>query len=103
MNVKPGNESFTIAMTAEIKIKNTMKILITKICFFSDISFFIDGLITSRVNVELDVSTKEERVDIEADSTSTMTMAIIMEGSEESMAGMIESYSGFPVSSLYRI
>ena len=37
-------------------------------------------MITSRVSVELDVSTSDESVDIEADNTSTITIAIMIDG-----------------------
>ena len=45
----------------------------------------------SRVSVELEVSTREDKVDMEADSTSITTMPIRISGSPESMAGMIVS------------
>ena len=53
-------------------------------------------MITSSVNVELDVSTNDESVDIEAESTRTITIAISMSGRVESIAGIIESKSGTP-------
>ena len=65
-------------------------------CFFSGISFFDAGRITSSVSVELEVKTSEERVDIDAESTSTMTTAIITEGSVESIEGTMVSNSGLP-------
>ena len=74
-----------------------MKNLIIVTCFLSDISFFEAGLITSSVNVELDVRTNDERVDIEADNTNTITIAIISAGSVESIVGIIVSNNGFPV------
>ena len=55
------------------------------------------GLITSKVKVELDVRTKEESVDIEAESTSTITTAIITGANVESIAGTIVSKRGFPL------
>ena len=58
---------------------------------------------TSRVSVELDVSTKEESVDMEAERTSTTTIAIITTGSVDNMAGTIVSNNGLPVASLYLI
>ena len=50
----------------------------------------------SRVRVELDVITRDERVDMEADITRITTTLMIMSGSVESMAGMILSYTGVP-------
>ena len=89
-----------MAITAETRIKNTISNLINVTCFFSVISFLHAGFITSKVNVELDVSTSEERVDIDADNTSTITTAITIEGNVESMVGIIVSNKGFPVASL---
>ena len=45
----------------------------------------------SNVNVELEVSTKEERVDMDAESTKITTTAIRKEDRPESMVGMMES------------
>ena len=45
----------------------------------------------SRVRVELEASTREDRVDMEADSTRITTMAMSTSGSPESMVGMMES------------
>ena len=87
-------------MAAETSMKNTINILIIDTCFFSVISFFDAGFITSSVNVELDVSTSEESVDMEAESTSTITTAITIDGSVESIVGIIVSNNGFPVASL---
>ena len=50
----------------------------------------------SRVRVELDVITRDERVDMEADITRITTTLMTMSGSVESMAGMILSYTGVP-------
>ena len=89
-----------MAITADTKIKNTINTLITNTCFFSDISFLDAGLITSSVNVELDVSTSDERVDIDADNTSTMTTAMTSAGSVDNMVGTMVSNSGFPAAGL---
>ena len=91
------------AITAETRIKNTMNSLMMKTCFFSVMSFFIEGLITSSVKVELEVSTSDESVDIEAASTSTITTAMMTEGSVESIVGTIVSNRGLPVEALYWI
>ena len=100
INVTSGCASLKIAITADTKIKNTINTLITNTCFFSDISFLDAGLITSSVNVELDVSTSDERVDIDADNTSTMTTAMTSAGSVDNMVGTMVSNSGFPVAGL---
>ena len=62
--------------------------------------FFDAGLITSSVNVELDVSTSDDSVDMDADNTSTITTAITIDGSVDNIVGMIVSNNGFPVISL---
>ncbi len=54
---------------------------------------------TSNVKVELDVRTREDKVDMEADNTSTITTAIMIDGNAESMVGTIVSNRGFPVAS----
>ena len=52
------------------------------------------GVITSSVNVELDVSTRDESVDMDAESTRTMTTAMMMAGSVASIEGTMVSNSG---------
>ena len=49
-------------------IKKTINILIVNNCFFSLISLAKVSLIKSSVKVELDVNTREDNVDIEADN-----------------------------------
>ena len=49
------------------------------------------GEMMSSVSVEPDVSTSDESVDIEAESTRMMTTPIITSGSEASMEGMMLS------------
>ena len=49
------------------------------------------GFKKSSVSVELEVSTREDRVDMEADSTRTITMPIRMSDREESIKGMMLS------------
>ena len=46
----------------------------------------------SRVRVELEASTREDRVDMEAESTRMTTTAMSTSDSPESMVGMMESY-----------
>ena len=49
-------------------------------------------LIKSNVKVELEASTREDRVDMDADSTRITTTAIRIAGRPDSMVGMTESY-----------
>ena len=86
--IKVGGSS---AITTETTIKNTIKTCIVTICFFSLIFFIILSFKRSSVSVELDVSTREERVDIDAESTSTTTTPISRSGSMESICGIILS------------
>ena len=86
--IKVGGSS---AMITLITIKNTSMILIHNSCFFSSISFTILSLIRSYVSVELEVSTRDDRVDMDADNTSTITIPIRISGKVESILGMIAS------------
>ena len=61
IKVTSGCASLKIAITADIRIKNTMNDLIMETCFFSDIPCFAAGLMTSNVKVELDVRTREDK------------------------------------------
>ena len=54
----------------------------------------------SRVMVEEEASTREERVDMEADSTSTMTMPRMREGRVDSMRGITASKPSAATSTL---
>ena len=92
-----------MAITAETTIKKRMNTLITATCLESLIFSPAAGLITSRVNVELDVRTSDESVDIEAERTSTITTAITIEGSVDSIDGTIVSKSGVTPSDWYEI
>ena len=49
------------------------------------------GLMKSRVRVELEVRTSEDRVDMEAESTMITMTPMRMSGRVESMVGMMES------------
>ena len=83
-----------MAMKAEIAMKNRTRILIVMSCDFCEVSllaFFLTGTIISRVSVDDYVSTREERVDMEAESTSTMTIATMIVGSPSSIDGMMLS------------
>ena len=80
-----------IASTTEMIRNTAMKILIVISCFFSSIFSFIIGLIRSIVKVELDVSTSDESVDIDAESTRTITSPKSSEGSFSIIVGTIPS------------
>ncbi len=75
-----------IAIPTEIIRKTAMNILIITTCFFSVI-FLQNGLIRSIVRVDDEVKTKLERVDIEADKTSTITTPIRMSGIVDIICG----------------
>ena len=83
--------SLFIAINAETAMKITIKTLMTKTCFFSVIFFTMLSFIISSVNVELDAKTSEERVDIDADNTKTITTAIKIFGNPSSIVGIIAS------------
>lgn len=100
INVTSGCASLKIAITADTMMKNTMNNRIVDTSCSSGIFFFEAGLITSSVNVELDVSTSDDSVDMDADNTSTITTAITIDGSVDNIVGMIVSNNGFPVISL---
>ena len=86
--IKAGGSN---AITTLITIKNTSIILMQRSCFLSSISFIIFPLMKSNVNVELEVSTKDDKVDIEAESTSTMIIPTKISDNEDNMVGMIAS------------
>ena len=72
-------------------MKITINTRIMKSCFFSSISFITWPLSKSRVKVELDARTSDERVDIEADNTRMTTTPINMSGRFESITGITAS------------
>ena len=80
-----------MASTTLMAIKTTMRARITDTCCFSSMSRTTWPLRKSRVRVELEASTREDRVDIEADSTRITTTAMRISGKPESMVGMMES------------
>lgn len=80
-----------MAMTTEMAMKMTMSTRMMSTWVFSFISFTKLSFKKSRVRVELEASTREDRVDMEADSTRITTMAMSTSGSPESMVGMMES------------
>lgn len=93
-----GFSRVIIASTTEMIRNTAMKILIVISCFFSSIFSFIIGLIRSIVKVELDVSTSDESVDIEAESTRTITSPKSSEGSFSIIVGIysVKTASGSP-------
>ena len=66
-------------------MNTAMKNLIVRTCFFSSIFFANRSFMKSSVKVELDVRTSDERVDIDADRTSTTVTPIRMSGRNESI------------------
>ena len=78
-------------MITLIAIKNTSMILMQSSCFLSSISFTIFPLIKSSVSVELDVSTKDDKVDMDAESTNTITIPTSISERDDSIVGIIAS------------
>ena len=85
------------AITTEITIKKTIKTRIIRRVFFSSSFLQTVSFNTSRVRVELEVKTSEERVDIDAERTKTTTIPIKISGRVASICGTIESYIIFPL------
>ena len=79
------------AKITERTMKKMIKPLMQSIFLFSLIFLTTAPLIKSRVKVELEVKTKDAKVDMEAESTKTITMPIMISGVLESMKGMIPS------------
>ena len=79
------------AKTTEIAMNTTISSRMVSTCCFSFISLASVSLMKSSVSVELDASTSEDSVDIEAESTRMTTTAIRNEESPSSMVGMMES------------
>ena len=90
-------EAFLLkAIITEIMRNTAISTLMIITSFFSS-CFFILGFIKSIVSVELDVSTSDERVDIEAERTRTTTSPIKISGRAVWRSeGIIASNSGFP-------
>ena len=72
-------------------MKTMSRLRIQATCFFSSISLTTLPLMRSSVSVEDEVSTSEESVDIEAESTMTTRMPSRRSGKFETRAGMMES------------
>ena len=80
-----------MASTAEMAMNTAIRQRMMNTCFFSSISLIMCPLSRSSVMVELEVSTRELRVDMEADSTRITTTASRISGRPESMAGITAS------------
>ena len=77
--------------------KTAISTRMISISFLSE-HFFRLGLMRSIVSVELEVSTSEDRVDIDAESTSTTTRPIRISGRAVcSRDGIMASKSGLPL------
>ena len=81
-----------MASTTEMAMKTTIRPRMMRIWRFSSISLMKWSFRKSRVRVELEASTREDRVDMEAESTRMTTTAMSTSDSPESMVGMMESY-----------
>ncbi len=79
------------ARSTDTRIKTAIRTRMMPSCFLSSISGMTVSLRRSRVSVELEVSTREDRVDMEAESTRTMTIPIRRSGRVESIWGMMLS------------
>ena len=89
--------------STDTAMKKTRRRRIVTSCVFSlfFLSSFALGLICSMrssVTVELDVRTREDRVDIEAERTRTITTPTRIVGRLSSIVGMMESYMTEPSS-----
>ena len=73
-------------------MNTTISILIMKTWVLSPISLAKFSFIKSSVRVELDAITRDDSVDMDAESTSSTTRAMSMSGSPDTIAGIIESY-----------
>ena len=84
----------TIASTLDTMMKNNTSRRMLSSCVDSFIVLpprATAGEMMSSVSVEPDVSTSDDNVDMDAESTRMMTTPIITSGSEASMEGMILS------------
>ena len=81
-----------MAIKAEMKMNTTISTRMLRSCFFSLMSFTILSLRKSIVSVELEAMTREESVDMLAESTRMTASAITTSDSPESIVGMMASY-----------
>ena len=79
------------AIAAERTMNTTTNTRMQNTCFFSSMSFTKLSFRKSMVMVELDASTSEDSVDMEADRTRITTMAIRMSGRPDSIVGITAS------------
>ena len=86
---EPG--TWMMPMPADSAMNTTRSTRIQLTCFFSSMSLTTLPLMRSSVNVDDDVRTREESVDIEAESTMTTSTPSRMSGMFDTSAGMIES------------
>ncbi len=77
-------------------MNTTMKARIHTTWRFSSMPFTTLSLSRSSVRVEDELITRPARVDIDAESTSTITTPMSTSGRVESIEGMMESYTGVP-------
>ena len=82
---------WTIASTTEIAMNTTISSRITSTCRRSSMSLTRLSLIKSSVSVELDASTSDDSVDIDADSTRITTTPISAGERFSSIVGTMES------------
>ena len=82
---------WTMARTTEMAMKTTTSPRIQRTCRFSSMPGNTSSLRKSRVRVELEASTREERVDMEAERTRITTTAMRMVERPESMVGTTAS------------
>ncbi len=79
------------ARTEDMAMKTTTSPRIQRTCFFWLIFRKKSSFRKSMVRVELEAMTKEDKVDMEADSTRITTRAMSMGDRPDSMAGIMAS------------
>jgi len=84
---------WAMAITDEIITNTTISIRINKSCFLSVMFLMTWPFRKSKVKVEAEDITKDERVDIEAANTIRITTPIMTSENCESIVGIIESYT----------
>ena len=88
---------WTTAMIMDNRTKTTIQQRMRKTVFRSLISLTRLSLSRSMVRVEEEAMTREDRVDMEAERTSTTVRAMRISGRLESMEGITESNSTLPL------
>ena len=79
------------ASTTDIAMNTTINTLMMNTCRFSSMSFITCPFKRSSVNVELEASTSDDSVDIDAESTRITTTPSRISGSPDNMMGITES------------